>query len=78
MSLSWLFWSVSEPPRQSKPKEKKKGKQDKDKPGFWFLVGMIVVFYICCSLVNWNFIVVFILSIALGFFIYWFGSVHDF
>ena len=69
----------SDPPKppKSKDREKKGRIGDKDKPGLLLLLAMIVVFYICGSIVQWNFIIVFCLSIVFGIFLYWFGLQHE-
>lgn len=69
---------LSELPKSSKSKEKKKTEStDKHRPSVYFLLAMIVIFYVCGSVVRWNFVIVFFLSIVLGVFVYWFGSLHD-
>lgn len=69
---------LSDPNKSYKSKEKKRAEnQDKNRPGLLFLVAMIVVFYVCGSMVQWNLVIVFLLSIVFGLFVYWFGSQHD-
>lgn len=69
---------LSDRPKPPKSKEKKKTESsDKDRPGFLFLLAMIVVFYVCGSIVQWNLVIVFCLSVVFGAFVYWFGSQHD-
>jgi len=72
-----IFILLSDRPR-SKSKEKKKIEStDKDRPGVFLLLAMIVVFYVCGSIVQWNLVIVFLLSVVFGVFVYWFGAQHD-
>ncbi|KAL4226739.1 Cysteine-rich with EGF-like domain protein 2 [Mactra antiquata] len=68
------------PPKSSKSKDnkdKKKGNTEKDKPGFIMILGMILVFYICGSIVQWNLIIVLGLSTVFAVFLYWFGMQYE-
>ncbi|XP_052779223.1 cysteine-rich with EGF-like domain protein 2 isoform X1 [Mya arenaria] len=68
-----------DPSKAPKSKEKKKKEHsEKDRPGLLILLGMLVVFYVCGSIVQWNFIIVFFLSIVFGVFLFWFGSQHEY
>ena len=67
-------------PKKAKTKDtqKKRELRDTDKPGLLLLLGMLVVFYVCGSIVQWNLMIVFLLSIVFGVFLYWFGSQHEY
>ena len=77
---SFLVSDIPKPKSSSKSKDKDKKKSAKtvhQKPGLLFLLAMVVVFCVCCSLVQWNLVIVFFLSVVLGVFVYWFGQQHD-